>query len=278
MTTPKDNEFIPKDPKYYSGAQIFTGLAKAGKLEELITHVYTQSDPYMNYVPCKSKLAKNALSFFCIEKHTQAIEDYFTSPFINDITPEDFQDAITSVIYSDNIDILRLIEANYARPFTPEENRNILLLANRNNSHKIIQYLLPQNTDQETLTQEEKIYYFVDLLANAKYGNTLRTFKMLESHFSDLKYHQQDDIIMTSAVKNKQQEVVHYLLFDKKLRITKHINHIGYINQEFAKLLTTRKLFDSLEQKSRNRFEKMQQSGANALDLSIQKITPKRKI
>jgi len=95
------------------------------------------------------------------------------------------------------------------------------------------------------------------LKSSPQKNTALSTLKHLESKFPDLLYHQQDDILICTAVKEKQTDVIHYLMYDKKLRITKHINILSYGNLDFATVVHKRKQYDSINQKSINQKNKM---------------------
>lgn len=258
------------ESKYRNGSSKFRKLSAAGSILELIHYVYLAEDPYIDYVPSKSRLARNALSFFCSNSRKEAIEKFFESPFIKDITHDLLQDSISSLVYNDNVELLTIVREKSPILFTEKDDDELFLLACKSNSINIIQSLL-QN-EISNIAQKKKLEYFITLLSNKTSEKTLNTFKFLELKFSDLLYHQSNDLLMSTALLNDQKEVVNYLLFDKKLRLTKHINMLGYCNQEFAKLLTKRKLFDSLIKKSENHFDSMDKSIHKSIHKSIQNI------
>lgn len=264
------------ESKYRTGSSKFRELSANGSISELINYVYLDKNPYIDCVPSKSRLARNALSFFCSNNHKEAIEKFFESPFIKDISSEDFHNAIQSVVYEDKIELFNIIKQKYSIPFTEEEDKRLLSLASKYNAINIIIALLPK--DKSHLTQGEKLSYFLGMLSNENTEKTLLTFKQLELHFPDLLYHQQDDKLMREVVTNKQAEIITYLLFDKKLRLTKHINILAYGNMELATLMSKRKLFDSLEQKSKNHLEKSRNSMPESIQESIRKPQKRLKI
>lgn len=257
--------------QYTNGSHIFRDLANRGCIRDLVQYVYYQENPYINVVPSKSRLARNALVFFIQNGHSQAIELFFDSPFIKDIAHNDFIDAMKSLIYKDDIKSWNLCHEKYSLSLSEAQKENFITLACEHNAHNIVLSLLPKNNE---ISQEQKMSYLLKCLTEQN-KSPLTTLKMLESHFEDLLYHQQDDILIATALKNKHNAVVNYLIFEKRLRLTKHINALSYAYPEFAQLLTTRKMFDSLEQKSKNQLEK---NNPESIHNAIQKATKRAKI
>ena len=257
--------------QYTNGSHIFRELAGRGCIRDLVQYVYNQENPYIKVVPSKSRLARNALVFFIQNGHSQAIELFFDSPFIKDIAHNDFIEAMKSLIYKDDIKSWNLCNEKYPISLSESQKESFITLACEHNAHNIVLSLLPKNN---ALSQEEKMSYLLKCLSD-KNKSPLTTLKILESHFEDLLYHQQDDILIATALKNKHALVVSYLIFEKRLRLTKHINALSYAYPEFSQLLTTRKMFDSLEQKSKNHLEK---NNKESIHNTIHKPTKKVKI
>lgn len=259
--------------KYYAGSAKFRDLASKGLLDELELHVYKQEDPYILYVPSKSRLARNVLSFFCSNNHKEAVDKFFKSYFMTDISHMDLKDGIKGIYYNDNIEIFNIIMSNYNQKFTDKDMEEFLNLANDNKAIKIIKKILEEK--DANLTQEQQMDYFLKLLSSKESDKTLIIFHLLENKFQDIKYHQQDDILMRAAIANKQNAVINHLLFAKKLRITKHINALSWCDSEFSQLVQKRKLFDSMERKSQNHLEKRKELESKSIHNSIQKSIKK---
>lgn len=257
------------EEKYYAGSAKFRDLASNGLLEELELYVYKQEDPYILYVPSKSRLARNVLSFFCTYNHKKAIENFFDSPFIKEISHIDFKDAIKGIFHNDNIQVFDILMNKYEENFTDKDMKELLTLAIENKSINIMKRL---DKNSSTLTQEQQMEYFLKLLSSKESDKTLVVFHLLENKFQDIKYHQQDDILMRTAIVQKQQAVINYLLFEKKLRLTKHINALSWCDDDFAKLVQKRKNYDSMEKRSQNHLEKRNKSENNSIPKLIKKI------
>lgn len=247
MTT---NEMTEKENRYYEGSKVFVALAKGGEIHKLVEYVYLHNDPYINYVPSRSRLARNALSFFFTNNHIEAIKKFFQSPFAQDIEHKEVLDLLKNLTYEDKKEIFNIVSKHYQNKLTIDEKFDYLLTACTNGAYKIIDELIAEKVN---FTQEEMMACCLAAIkSNPNKEIALPTLRYLEEKFPDLLYHQQDDILTYTAVKEKQTEVVHYLMYDKKLRITKHLNTLSCGNLDFAKIVARRKQYDSIKQKSIN--------------------------
>lgn len=250
-----------EDRKYFQASQIFVKLAKNGDLKSLIEHVYVQDDPFMKYAP-RARLAKNALSYFISYNQVEAFEQYFSSPFFQDLTKEDFIIIMERITMQNSKQMFDIIQPYYLQQLNQEEKFNVLIKACTNNAIEIVKEIINQyNQENKILTQEEKMQCCLAALSNINKDDKIKsenltTFRVLETLFTDLRYHQQDDILMRTLVQEKNTEAIHYLMYDKKLRITKPLNILAWGNQDFAKIVEKRKVYDSMNQKMKNK-EKM---------------------
>lgn len=241
---------------YYEGSRVFVSMAKQGDLNGLVEYVYLHNDPYINYVPSRSRLARNALSFFFTNNHIEAIKEFFQSPFAQDIEHKEVLDLLKNLTYEDKKEIFDIVSKQYQNELTVDEKFDYLLMSCTNGAYKIIDELIAEKAN---FTQEEMMACCLAALkSNPNKETALPTLRHLEEKFPDLLYHQQNDILTYTAVKEKQTEVVHYLMYDKKLRITKHLNALAYFNLDFSEIVERRKQYDSMNQKSINHKNKTQ--------------------
>lgn len=247
-------EMTDRENRYYKGSKVFITLAKNGEINKLIEYVYHSNDPYINYVPSRNRLARNALSFLFSNNHIEAVKVFFQSPFAQDIEHKEVLDLLKNLTYEDKKEIFDIVAQEYNQELTDEEKFDYLLTSCTNGAYKIIDELIEE---KKTFTQKEMMdCCLAALKSNPNKEIALPTLRHLEEKFSDLLYHQQDDILTYTAVKEKQTEVVHYLMYDKKLRITKHLNILSYGNLDFAQIVARRKQYDSINQKSINQKNK----------------------
>lgn len=243
-----------KEEKYNKGSAFFVEKAKNGELEALVNYVYFQEDPYINYAKNPSRLARNAISFFIIHDRKKAIKGFFNSPFVKDLQHEEWLDILNTVINKDDIEIWKIIKEVSSFNMVSEDMENLLNKACKDCSDNMILELVEKKKE---ISQTEKMNYFLAVLENKDHAKALRTFQLLETVFTDLLYHQNDDVLMRTAAKNKNQEVMQYLMYDKKLRITKHLNDLSRGDRNFSEIVEKRKIYDSLNQKSINQQERL---------------------
>lgn len=237
--------------EYYNGSSVFVKLCQSGNLPDLVNYVFNGEHPYINHVPSKEKLTRNAIMFFCIGKHQSAINDFFNSPFMEFFDKIDKLEPIKTLISNESNDLIKLIISKLT--LSEDDYKNLLFSAceYKSNSTK---FLLNNYIDVTKLTQDEKLNCFLNLIKNEnKKDNQLGLFNFLEIKFSDFLYHQKDDILTTTAVNKEQWDVVSYLMFDKKLRITKHLNALSWGNRTFSEMVEKRKYYDSLTMKMNNK-------------------------
>lgn len=253
-----DKEKVSRALKKFSDSQIFVNLAKNGDLQGLINHVYLQDDPYVNY-KSPSGLAKNALAYFIIYNHVEAFENFFSSRFAEDLIKDDIVITFERINMNNNIKMFEIFKKHYMSQLNNQEKFNVLIQACTHNATDIIKDIIEQyNKENKVLSQEEKMQCCLAALNNDKKDEKMKhknimTFKLLEHLFPDLKYHQQDDILMYTLEKEKNTEMIHYLMYDKKLRITKHLNILAWGNPEFSQIVEKRKVYDSMLQKMKNK-------------------------
>lgn len=237
--------------QYHLGSSVFVNLCKQGDLSNLVKFVFEGDNPYINHVPSKEKLTRNAIMFFCIGKHKSAIENFFQSPFMEFFDEIDKLEPLKNLISTESNDLIELVIEKLN--LSQQDYKSLLLSAcyHKSNSVKVI---LNKYINIKTLTQEEKLDCFLNLIkSQTKNDNQLGLFNFLEVKFGEFLYHQKDDLLTRTAVENEKWDVVNYLMFDKKLRITKHLNVLSWGNQKFAEIVSKRKIYDSLTMKMNNK-------------------------
>lgn len=271
--------YTEKERLFSEGSAKFVSLAQNGNLKDLVNYVYEKENPYIDYVPRKERLARNALVFLFNGNHVNAVKEFFTSPFKDDITKLEIDNMISRVINDkpEKIEMLEIVKKNMN--FSQDDNWKIILNACHYGYMEVVAKLI--NDEKIELTQAKKLECFIELLKSDNQDsnfNIVVKFKSLEMIVGHFLYHQQDDMLTAVAVEKKQNEIIHYLIYEKQLRLTKHINMISYGNQEFAKILTKRKLYDSLNQKAKNKVEKEKHTVHKSSHESIHKSIQKMKI
>lgn len=267
--------YTEKERLFAEGSAKFGSLAQNGNIKELVHYVYEKENPYIDYSTTKSRLARNALVFLFNGNHVNAVKEFFTSPFKDDITKLEIDNMICHVINDNPEKIEMLYIVKKSMNFSQDDNWKIILNSCHYGYMDVVAKLI--NDEQIELTQAKKLECFIELLNSDNKDsnfNIVEKFKKLEIIVGHFLYHQQDDMLMAVAVEKKQNEIIHYLIYEKQLRLTKHINMISYGNQEFAKILPKRKLYDSLTQKAKNKLQKEK----NTVHESIHKSTRKMKI
>lgn len=251
----------PEDRKYFLASQVFVKFAKSGDLKSLVEHVYLQDDPYMKYAP-RARLAKNALAYFISYNQLEAFKQFFSSQFFKDLSKEDFIIMMERITMKNSKEMFDIIHPHYIKQLNQEEKFGVLINACTNNAIEILRDIINEYTQEnKILTQEEKMQCCLAALSNINKADNIKsqnltTFRVLESLFTDLRYHQQDDILVRTLVEEKNTEALHYLMYDKKLRITKPLNILAWGNQDFSKIVEKRKVYDSMTQKMKNKEQK----------------------
>lgn len=237
---------------FAAGSSQFVKLAKNGYFKSLEEFVFTQNDPYINHAPKADKLAQNALVFFCINNHKEAIEYFFKeSKFAEVLTIHGGYEAIKNLIYSDNINLWQtmLKTPQWKQAFDINE----VEILNRISEYCAINILtetLP--LIKSSLSNSEQLKCFlsiVDMGVTKNKDDQIKTLQKLEDYFTDFSYHQDNDCFMQEIVKYKNMNLAEYLLCNKKVRITKAINILSYGSNELSHLIEKRKLNDKLERK-----------------------------
>lgn len=240
--------------EYHLGSSVFVNLCKQGDLSNLVKFVFEGESPYINHVPSKEKLTRNAIMFFCIGKHQSAIENFFQSPFMQFFDKIDKLEPLKNLISTESNDLIELLIEKLN--LSQKDYKSLLFSAcdYKSNSVKL---MLNKYVNIKELTQEEKLECFLNILkSNTKNDNEIGILKFLEVKFDDFLYHQKDDLLTITAVANKQWDVVNYLMCEKKLRITKHLNALSWSDQTFAEIVRKRKIYDSLTMKMDNKILK----------------------
>lgn len=237
---------------FTAGSSQFVKLAQKGYFKSLEEFVFTQSNPYINHVPKADKLAQNALIFFCINNHKEAIQYFFKeSKFAEILTIYGGYEAIKNLIYSDNISLWKTMLNIPQWKFSFEHNTIEAL-------HLICEYcaidILTETLPliKKSLSKSEELKCFlstIDKGITKNKNNQIRIIQKLEEHFIDFNYHRDNDSFMQEIIKYNNMDIAEYLLFNKKIRISKTINILSYGSQDLARLIEKRKLNDKLERK-----------------------------
>ena len=237
---------------FTAGSSQFVKLAQKGYFKSLEEFVFTQSNPYINHVPKADKLAQNALVFFCINNHKEAIQYFFEeSKFSERLSVHGGYEAIKNLIYSDNISLWKIMLKTPQWKCSFETNTvEILHLICEYCAINILTETLPLIKNPLSQSEELKCFLLtIDKGMTKNKSNQIRTIQKLEEHFVDFNYHRDNDSFMQEIIKYNNMNIAEYLLFNKKMRISKTMNILSYSSQDLAGLIEKRKLNDKLERK-----------------------------
>ena len=200
---------MDKEEQVYNGSKIFVSFAKSGDVKKLVDFVFNGESTFIDIIPSKEKLARNALQFLCINQDLNKIHEYFNTPFVDFLNESGKRDAINSSIYSKNIKLFNCLWKEYNfKDALNNQLKDIIKMSVQYGFDDVLSVLI--NPIKDVLTQEEKMSICLSSIEkniNTKNISSLTSFKTLELLFDDLKYHQQNDILVKTCVSNKEYEM-----------------------------------------------------------------------